>query len=287
MTRLVAVLLLALATPLSAADEKLLVRANWLAKHSTDPRVIVVNVGPNVDAYEAGHIPGALYLPLQSILTQREEIANELPPVDTLEKALGQAGIGDRGRIIIYGDDPLHAARLFFTLDYLGHGGRVALLDGGLAAWKRAGYGLATGSAVPVAPATFTARVRPDRVISLGQMERVAGTPGLALIDARPPAQYSGAEAGAGVLRPGHIPGAKNVFWQTNLDEKGLLLGVAELEAMYAAAGVRRGRPVITYCRTGMQSSFSYFVLRYLGHDAAMYDGSFTEWSSAAQRAVE
>ena len=104
---------------------------------------------------------------------------------------------------------------------------------------------------------------------------------GLALIDARPLQEYSGQRLSADVTKAGHIPGAVNVYSMENLvsRENPVLKPVSELRAIYRRAGVADGTRVVTYCRTGMQSSFDYFVAKYLGYDVRMYDASFYEWS--------
>ena len=109
------------------------------------------------------------------------------------------------------------------------------------------------------------------------------------LVDARPPAEYTGATPGDGVRRPGHIPGAKNVFWMENLAsaQNPVLKPAAEIEKKYTAAGVKKGQPVISYCRTGVQASHDYFTLAWLGFKPVLYEGSFFEWSGAEGTSVE
>jgi thiosulfate/3-mercaptopyruvate sulfurtransferase len=108
-------------------------------------------------------------------------------------------------------------------------------------------------------------------------------------VDARTAEEYRGNTAAQEITRPGHIPGAANVFWmqgQASKDDMSLL-GEAQLRKLYEAAGVTPDRPVVTYCNTGMQASQSYFTLKYLGYDVRMYDGSFSEWSGAQGTQVQ
>jgi thiosulfate/3-mercaptopyruvate sulfurtransferase len=111
----------------------------------------------------------------------------------------------------------------------------------------------------------------------------------VALVDARPEAQYSGMEPGEGVARPGHIPGAGSLFWERTIRsaEQPALKDADTLRALFRAAGVEDGETVVTYCRTGIQASFAYFVARYLGYDTKMYDASFIDWSSRSDLPVE
>jgi thiosulfate/3-mercaptopyruvate sulfurtransferase len=186
--------------------------------------------------------------------------------------------VSDGARVIVYGP-PLAAARAFFTLDYLGHGDRTALLNGGLEGWKAENRPLST-AAPQFARASFTPSPQPERVVDAQWVKEHLGDPTVALLDARPEAQFTGAEPG-GVPRPGHIPGAGNLFWEELImsPRNPVLKDPATLQALFHEAGVRAGDMVVTYCRTGMQASFAYFVARYLGYETRMYDGSFMDWS--------
>jgi thiosulfate/3-mercaptopyruvate sulfurtransferase len=101
------------------------------------------------------------------------------------------------------------------------------------------------------------------------------------ILDARPPAEFSGEVPGADVGRPGHIPGARNLFWQdlVRSPEEPRLKDEAELRRLFEAAGVGPGDTVVAYCRTGGQASFLYTVASHLGYDVVLYDGSFVDWS--------
>lgn len=287
--------LLAAALLLSAAatsaqtgrlQPRLLVSPEELAETVYDPETVVLHVGRDRADYEAGHLPGARYLPLSAIVVERDDLPNELPPVERLDSVFESVGVSDGSRVVLYGDlEGLAAARAFFTLDWLGHA-RVALLDGGLEAWRAEGRPLST-EAAEIARGSFTPHPRPLRLVDAEWLRSFAGTPGVALIDARPEEQYAGEEPGAGVPRPGHIPGAANVFWKRALESDLSLRDPDELRALLAAAGVRPGSTVVTYCRTGVQASHAYFVARYLGYDARMYDGSFLDWSRRPGYPVE
>jgi thiosulfate/3-mercaptopyruvate sulfurtransferase len=261
-----------------AVQEQLLVSADWLAARLQDPSVVVLHVGRERADYDAGHLPGARFVPLTSIIVERDGVPNELPEVEVLREAFEAAGVSDASHVVVYGDlGGLAAGRAFFTLDFLGHE-RVSLLDGGLERWRAEERPLAT-EAPRVARGTFTPRPRPDRVVDAAWVRERLGNPGYALIDARPTPQFTGEDATG--LRPGHIPGARNIFWRTALVSEAdpRLHDVATLRAMFAEAGAAPGRTVVTYCRTGMQASHAYFVARYLGHDVVMYDGSYIDWS--------
>ena len=267
---------------------EMIVSTAWLAAHIKDPKVIVLHVAHARSHYDEGHIPGARFVGWDEITATRDEVPNELAPVADLQKLFARLGIGDDARIVLYGDNSgLSAARAYFTLDYLGHGGRAALLDGGLEKWKAERRTISTEMVEPKM-AVFTSRIRGSAVTNLNVMRDLSWTatnltsPSVVLIDARPVDEYTGTKPGEGVPRGGHIPGAANVFWMQNVESKEnpTLRSVAELRRLYEGAGVQHSRTIVTYCRTGGQASHSYFTLKYLGYDVVMYDGSFFEWSN-------
>jgi thiosulfate/3-mercaptopyruvate sulfurtransferase len=267
---------------------EMLVSTDWLSGRLNDSKVVVLHVARERAHYDKGHVPGARFVAWGEITATRDGVPNELAPVADLQKLFERLGVGDEARIILYGDNSgLSAARAYFTLDYLGHGDRAALLDGGLEKWQSERRAVST-EAPEAKAAQFTPRVRAATVTDLDVMRDLSWTaanvnaPNLALIDARPADEYTGAKPGDGVPRGGHIPGAANVFWMQNVvsRESPVMRPVAELRKLYEAAGATADRKLVTYCRTGGQASHSYFTARYLGYDVVMYDGSFFEWSN-------
>ena len=265
----------------------LLISVAQLAGRLDDSNLVVIQIDRDAASFTAGHIPGSRFLPLGSIVVERNGVPNELPPLAQLDSALESVGVSTDSRIVIYGD-PLAAGRLFLTLDYLGFGGQVSLLDGGLPAWRTAGLPV-VDTATVVSPGRLDPRVQAGILIEAPELARRLGDPNLVLLDARPPAEYSGEVAGEGVPRAGHIPGARGFFWRTALTstEPAFLKDAAVLRKLLARAGLAPGRNVVTYCRTGVQASYLYFVARFLGYSPRMYDGSFLEWSRMAELPVE
>jgi len=273
----------------------MLVTTDWLAQHLNDPKIVVVHVSRDRTAYDAGHIPGARFLGLSELVITREGILNELPPAADLKNSFERAGISDDSRVILYGDTSvLPVTRAYFTLDYLGHGEQAAVLDGGLPKWRTESRML-TKDAPEVKQGRFTPRPKPEVKVEIEAVKDLswAATNGAAgsavLVDARPADDFSGKTAAQEITRPGHIPGAVNMFWmQGQASKDGMtLLPEPQLRKIYEQVGVTPDRPVVTYCNTGMQASESYFTLKYLGYDVHMYDGSFSEWSSAKGTAVQ
>src|SRR5687767_4990267 len=196
------------------ADVPLLVTTDWLAGQLTNPGVVVVQVGAEA-GYRAGHIPGARFLLASSIVVERNGIPMEVPDLPALEATLEAAGISDAAHVILYTEQAVSTAtRAFFTLEYIGHA-RVSLLDGGLEAWKAEARPISTDASA-TAPGSLTPRVQNERVVTAEWVLQRVQNPGVALVDARIAGEYSGQTAGT-LPRPGHIPGAHNVFWRDAL----------------------------------------------------------------------
>ncbi len=266
---------------------QMLVSTEWLAKNLTNPNVIVIQVGREQKDYFAGHIPNARFLPLNALVTTRNNNANELPPIDKLKTLFANLGVNNDSRVVLYGDNyNLLAARAYFTLDYLGLGDNAALLDGGLDKWKAEKRPLST-EVFQVTTGNFTPRVNP-KVIAVRDVVRDVSwatanldAPNYTLIDARPNDEYTGAKADASLAKLGHIPGAVSIFWMDKhlvSKDNPVLKAPKDLRQIYEAAGATKDKKVVSYCRTGVQASHTYFVAKYLGYDVAMYDGSFSEW---------
>jgi thiosulfate/3-mercaptopyruvate sulfurtransferase len=275
---------------ISQVREHMLVTTEWLARHLTDSAVVVLHVARERSDYDAGHLPGSRFLAVSEITRTRDMVSNELAPVEDLKKVFESLGVGDGTQVILYGErQALWAARAWFTLDYLGHGDKAALLDGNIEKWRRENRPLTT-DASPIKPAIFSPHVQPAALVTLPMMRDLSGqalnttsSPAI-LLDARPPAQYRGEESASDTPRPGHIPGARSLYWMTTLKSTGnpQMLTPSELRRLYQSAGLTPGRRVVTYCHSGVQGAHAYFTAKYLGYDVALYDGSFQEWSNAA-----
>jgi thiosulfate/3-mercaptopyruvate sulfurtransferase len=286
--------LIAAAAPAVRSD--MLVTTTWLAQHLKDPNLVILQVSRDRKAYDEGHIPGARFLALSDIVITRDGILNELPPAAALKEVLERAGVSDDSRVILYGDTSvLPATRAYFTLDYLGHGNSAALLDGGLPKWTAESRPVEK-DAPPAKQGKLTPRPRPEVVVGMNAVKDLSfsavNAPAASpiLVDARTAGEFSGTTpASSEIPRPGHIPGAKDVYWMDTQASKTdmSLQPEASLRQKYESAGVTPDRPVVTYCNTGMQASQSYFTLKYLGYDTRMYDGSFSEWSNAKDSPVQ
>lgn len=267
------------AVALLAASSGLLVSPADLAAMLTDPAVVVLAVGDRPGDFEAGHVPGARFVHYRQIAVDADGMQSELPHVDSLRRVLTEAGVSERSKVVVYGT-PIAATRLFYTLDYLGHP-YVRVLNGGLNAWKANGGTVETGAARAVTAASWTPKANPDRVVSGEWVKERLSTPKMQLLDARPDDEFTGADGGMrGMHAIGHLPGARQLVWNTLLDSSGRFLPDAELKKKFEALFASKQAPLVSYCMVGMRASVTYFVARHLGYDARMYDGSIQDWTT-------
>lgn len=256
------------------AHPEMVVTTGWLAGHLNDPKVVVLQIGKRSD-YDQGHIPGARFLSDDKLIVGHVGLMVELPPADQLKQALEEVGVSNDSRVILYTTEwyPV-AARGYFTFAYMGLGNNTALLDGGLQHWKAEHRVISTEPVIP-GKSTFAPHLNPQVRAVLGDVKTIASDTSPAqqtiLVDARPPKRY----------RAGHLSGAIPLYWQeTIVNEKDpVFLPVDQLHALFNSRGITAGHPLVTYCEVGLQASHDYFVAKYLGYDAAMYDGSYYQWS--------
>ncbi|MCF3936076.1 3-mercaptopyruvate sulfurtransferase [Acuticoccus sp. M5D2P5] len=235
--------------------------------------------------YEAGHIPGALRFDIDKIADTSSDLPHTLPTPEAFGKMVGALGISNDSEIVIYEQEGLFAApRVWWMFRVMGH--QAKILKGGLAAWKGAGYPLETGPGRKPFPATFTAIFQKEQFAdadtvakSLKRDANVADARGAERFFGRAPEPRPG-------VRAGHMPGAKNVPYTALLDAQGNIKPDEEVRKTFEAAGVDLDRPVITTCGSGVTASILALALCNVGTEAAVYDGSWTEWGSDEKRPV-
>lgn len=261
-----------------------IVSAAWLMERAENPDVVVLQVEGSRDPYDRGHVPGARFLPLGSIVWQGppgREWGTELRPVPELEEALEAVGVRDDTHVVVYSSRTLAATRLWLTLDYLGHGDHASVLDGGLDAWRGAGGTVTTEAPSMGSEGGLTPRPRNGMLVDADWILERMDDPDVVLVDARPDDEYTGADGGmGGMASPGHVPGAVQLEWVELLAADGRFLEMDELRRKLETAGVRDGRTMVSYCMIGMRASLNYLVARALGMDVRFYDGSWHEWGT-------
>lgn len=272
---MVATLLLAAAIAPYAHPEQL-VDAGWLAAHTTDPRIRIVDVRRS--GFEGGHIPHATWLDPESI----REPANPptyLLPADRFEQTMGRLGISNTTRVVLYDDrGGLLASRVWWMLNAYGHS-NVALLNGGWIAWTAEGHPTTTES-TPVPGAAFTATLNKAWIATAEDVQAAIGRTGKRILDARTVAEMDGSDTRLS-SRGGIIPSAQAVYWEDLLDPaRKTFKSSDELQAIFHRAGLEASDDVIAYCWVGHRSAVDLFALHLIGYDHLRnYLGSWEEWS--------
>ncbi|VXB50837.1 sulfurtransferase [Aeromicrobium sp. 9AM] len=256
---------------------------------SSTGRVVLLDVRwklggpPGREDYLAGHLPGAVFVGLDTELAahgEPQDGRHPLPSIESLQDAARRWGIRSGDTVVAYDDNGnLAAARAWWLLRWAGFDD-VRLLDGGLAAWVAAGGDLDTDDVVPE-PGDVTLDAGHVPTIDI---DGAAEFPGV-LLDARAAERYAG-ETEPIDPRAGHIPGAVSAPTTDNLDDDGRFLPVAELRRHFEALGVRDGVDVATYCGSGVTAAHEVAALAIAGFDAALYPGSWSQWSNHDDRPV-
>ncbi|MFL0672094.1 MAG: sulfurtransferase [Erythrobacter sp.] len=266
-----------------------LVATQWLADHLASPDVVVLDASHHLPAagrdaradYAAGHIPGARFLDLASLVDTTSSVPAALPRPEQLAERLASLGVAPGARVILYDDSATRtSARAWFMLRASGWD-QVAILDGGLAKWREQNRPLETGEPVftPAAPAALTSprgvRAKADMLANLAShAEQV--------LDARSADRVYG--TGIDPVhggQNGRIPGALNLPYTGVLNADGTYKSVADLRAAFTGAGVDLARPLVTSCGSGVTASVLMFAAHLIGKaDTALYDGSWSEWSA-------
>ncbi len=271
-----------------------LVSAAWLLEHFDTVRLVDVRFAlgkPDFgrEQYQAGHLPGAVFLDLERDLSSpvrddRVGGRHPLPNPEKLAQKLSSLGIGNSSLVVFY-DDPssgqgFYAAHSWWLLRWLGHD-NVAVLDGGLPAWLDAGGKLETGE-TSSSNAVFTPRVRPEMVVGAAQV--AARSSSVVLLDSRAAPRYRG-EVEPLDWKAGHIPGATNMDWAEGLDPNGKFKAALEQQERFSK--LEDSEEVLVYCGSGVSAGANMLALELAGvKNAKLYAGSWSDWVSNSTNPV-
>ena len=276
-----------------------LVSTAWLADRLHDPHVRAVDASWYLPAagrdaaaeFREGHIPGAVRFDLDQASDPASPLPHMLPSPERFDGLMSGLGLGDDDTIVAYDASGvnLSAPRAWWMFRVFGQP-RVAVLDGGLGAWRREGRPLEPGDPAPRPPGRFTARLDGTLVRDAPAVLEILRAGGAQLVDARSAGRFAGTEPEPRPgLRGGHIPGSRSVPFQSLVDGSGRMLEPEALRRLIRAAGVDPARPVVTSCGSGVTACAVALALEVAGtpEPVAVYDGSWTEWGGRDDLPVE
>jgi thiosulfate/3-mercaptopyruvate sulfurtransferase len=270
------------------ADREFFVSTAWLADNLERRDVAVIDgtfllPSDNRDAraeYLAAHIPGAVFFDIDEIADHSTDLPHMLPQPEAFASAMEKLGLGDGMRFVVYDSANLQGgARVWWTLRVFG-AKDVRLLAGGLPRWRAEGRPVEQGI-VQRPSSRFTVSFDKAAVASATAVKQASDTNSAQIIDARTAARFAGnAPEPRPGLRSGHIPGSLNLPWR-EVVASGEIKPRAEVETLFAQAGLDMSRPVITTCGSGVTAAILLLALACAGkHDVALYDGSWAEWGA-------
>ncbi len=271
---------------MSQQTTSLIIEPEQLEQQLGQDNLLVVDLSNRAN-YASHHIPGAIRLECSSILAHRRPVMGLLPSNLQLSEVLSDIGMTEETRVVACDEEGGgKASRFLWTLDVVGHT-NFSLLNGGMRAWLAENHPVSDEPVFPPA-GDFTARRQEEHIIDKEQLLQCLDDPGIALLDARSPAEFRGDDVRA--ARGGHIPGAVNLDWVKLMDpaRNMRLKPENELREMFEALSVTPDKTVIVYCQTHHRSSLTYIVLKSLGYPSIKgYAGAWSEWGNDPETPVD
>jgi thiosulfate/3-mercaptopyruvate sulfurtransferase len=272
--------------------DKPVVSAEWLKSHLTAPDVRVLDCtyfmpgSPKTgrQVYDAHHIPGARFFDIDDVADSDSSLPHMLPSPEKFSSRVRKLGLGDGHRVVCYDQNGfLGSARVWWMFRTMGHAD-VAVLDGGFDAWRNAGGAIEDLPPHFLADRHFTVRPRRDLVRDIEQMKTNVAAKTAQVVDARALARFKGeVEEPRPGLRRGHIPGSISVPFGQLIAANGKLKSESEIKTVFQTAGVDLAKPITNTCGSGVTAAILALAQSIAGHDdAAVYDGSWSEWGLAA-----
>jgi thiosulfate/3-mercaptopyruvate sulfurtransferase len=264
--------------------ETLLTTAEDLRKKLDSEDLCLIDVRPAED-FATGHLPSAVHFDLFGLSLIDTSDAPLKAFMHMIHHIFELRGITEKKEVVVYENQSgMRAARALWFLDYFGHP-NARILDGGMQAWKAAGFATTTEAIAPKA-ASFKTSERRDVLATAQDVLQSLNKKETVILDTRSRSEYLGTQIRA--ARGGAIPGAIHIEWTDNLDSSGKFKSTAELEAMYSRAGITADTEVISYCQGGYRAAHSYVALRLIGFPRIRnYIGSWKEWGDRTELPIE
>ena len=267
-------------------QQPVLVSPQWLNDNLKDPDLVILYTGFVIKAdYDKEHIEGSRFLWPDWLAFDKPEGSMYAPDEKAATKVLQDLGINKNSKIVIChrGSDVTIAARMFMTLEHFGLRGKVSFLNGGIEAWKKAGYSV-TSKPAEFKKGNFVA-TNNGLLVNKEYVLNALNTKLSEVVDARAKRWYDGDPTGN--PRDGHISGAKNIPYPDMVDSTNSIKPVSILEKNFTAVVPDKNKEVVVYCFIGQTACVDYLVGRSLGYTMKVYDGSMQEWSRIPELPME